>query len=112
MKSFEKYHPLLTEHYKMDWLTAFPLKDIILKIGSASETAKFINQQMRLVMANQKLFYGVADRSSNLFLGFVEITFIGETAQIDLSLDSDEIVLYLTEFLKSNFGVKKIFPRK
>ena len=28
MQSFEKYHPIMSVHYTMDWLTTFKIKDI------------------------------------------------------------------------------------
>ena len=83
MQSFEKYHPIMSVHYTMDWLTTFKIKDIFQlradrQIAAESgrefdqkitDTARYINRSMRLVMSNNALLYGIKDRTNNDFLG-------------------------------------------
>ena len=73
MQSFEKYHPIMSVHYTMDWLTTFKIKDIFQlradrQIAAESgrefdqkitDTARYINRSMRLVMSNNALLYGI-----------------------------------------------------
>jgi hypothetical protein len=82
---FEKYHPLLSRHYTLDWLTAAKLKDVFALRQDATQaalsgrerddtitaTARYVNHAMRLVMANQALLYGISDRRSQTFVGSV-----------------------------------------
>ena len=83
MQSFEKYHPIMSVHYTMDWLTTFKIKDIFQlradrQVAAESgrefdqkitDTARYINRSMRLVMSNNALLYGIMDRASHEFLG-------------------------------------------
>ncbi|QVI34898.1 N-acetyltransferase [Lacticaseibacillus chiayiensis] len=83
MQSFEKYHPIMSVHYTMDWLTMFKIKDVFRlradqQIAAESgrqfdqkitDTARYINRSMRLVMSNNALLYGIKDRGTNDFLG-------------------------------------------
>ena len=73
MQSFEKYHPIMSVHYTMDWLTTFKIKDIFQlradrQVAAESgrefdqkitDTARYINRSMRLVMSNNALLYGI-----------------------------------------------------
>lgn len=83
MQSFEKYHPIMSVHYTMDWLTTFKKKDIAelradRQVAAESgrefeekitDTARYINRLMRLVMSNNALLYGKMDRASHEALG-------------------------------------------
>ena len=83
MQSFEKYHPIMSVHYTMDWLTTFKIKDIFQlradrQIAAESgrgfdqkitDTARYINRSMRLVMSNNALLYEIKDRANGDFLG-------------------------------------------
>ena len=83
MASFEKYHPIMSAHYTMDWLTSFTVKEIFAlrhdpAVAAASgrlpddqitDTVTYVNQAMRLVMSNQALLYGIQDRLTTAFLG-------------------------------------------
>ncbi|MFD1392336.1 GNAT family N-acetyltransferase [Lacticaseibacillus jixianensis] len=85
MAKFEKYHPLLSVHYQLDWLTASKLKDVARlradetqaaisgreRDQSVEETAHYVNHAMRLVMGDRALLYGIGDRRSNAFLGSI-----------------------------------------
>lgn len=83
MAIFEKYHPIMSVHYTMDWLTLFKAKDVLtmrqnLEIAKAQarpvdktigDTAHFINRAMALVMGNKALLYGIRDRQSDELVG-------------------------------------------
>lgn len=85
MPNFEKYHPLLSVHYELDWLTNFKLKTVAAlradetqawisgrtRDTSIPETARYVNQAMRLVMGNKALLYGIGDRKTHDFLGSI-----------------------------------------
>ena len=93
MQSFEKYHPIMSVHYTMDWLTTFKIKDIFQlradrQIAAESgrgfdqkitDTARYINRSMRLVMSNNALLYGIKDRANGDFLGSFCIWNFSET---------------------------------
>lgn len=83
MEKFEKYHPILTTHFTLDWLTATKVKDIYAlrhdtSIAAMSgrnfdqdikETADYVNKMMRLIMHNDSLLWGISDRKTEEFLG-------------------------------------------
>ena len=85
MISFEKYHPLLSTHYTLDWLTNSNLKAVHELRANTQQaelsgrktdhdipaTAHYINQSMRLVMKNQALLYGITDRATKKFVGSI-----------------------------------------
>ncbi|WP_125706173.1 GNAT family N-acetyltransferase [Lacticaseibacillus daqingensis] len=85
MAHFEKYHPLLSAHYQLDWLTLYRLKDIYrlrqdvdqaalsgrTVDHSIEATAHYVNEAMRFVMADNSLLYGIGDRQSKAFLGSI-----------------------------------------
>lgn len=86
MSSFEQLHPVLTPHFKLDWLTKFPVKEIIHEF-SLSPTAQtniqipqqplevvaFVNHTMRQVMAQKELTWGFSTLVAPTFLGFISI---------------------------------------
>ncbi len=83
MAIFEKYHPIMSAHYTMDWLTTFKAKDVLVmrqnvEIALAqgrpvdtgiADTAHFINRAMALVMGNKALLYGIRDRKTDELVG-------------------------------------------
>ncbi|MCT3028080.1 N-acetyltransferase [Pediococcus parvulus] len=83
MERFEKYHPILTTHYTLDWLTATKVKDIYAlrhdtEIAAMSgrhvdadinETVAYVNKTMRNIMHNDSLLWGISDRKTDEFLG-------------------------------------------
>lgn len=85
MAKFEKYHPLLSVHYQLDWLTLYKLKDVARlradkvqaafsgreRDQSVEATARYVNHSMRLVMSDQALLYGIGDRQTGAFLGSI-----------------------------------------
>ena len=72
MNKFELYHPILTEHFALDWLTHSKVRDIFElrhdpEIAKASDrdidatiedTTTYVNQMMRVVMNNEALIWG------------------------------------------------------
>ncbi len=87
MVAFEKYHPLLSPHYTLDWPTASRLKDLYALRADATqaalsarpvaqsitETAHAVNHAMRLIMGNQALIYGVTTRKDHALAGSVAL---------------------------------------
>ena len=76
MSQFEKYHPILTAHYALDWLTKSRAIDVfhLYQLSGTTPldmptTATQINQTMREIFRDQKLVWGVSDRSSGQFVG-------------------------------------------
>ncbi|WP_268912419.1 GNAT family N-acetyltransferase [Lentilactobacillus sp. SPB1-3] len=86
MSKFEKYHPVLTANYTLDWLTQTPVKQIFdLYQGATFETSltvqrpkaiidtvKNVNQTMQKVMSEQELTWGITDSNSGDFLGIIK----------------------------------------
>ncbi|GEK29646.1 GNAT family N-acetyltransferase [Furfurilactobacillus siliginis] len=80
---FEKYHPIMTAHYVLDWLTTYKVKDVFALRHDASvaqasgrsvdtdimATAAYVNHMMSLVMNNNALIWGVGDKVTNDYLG-------------------------------------------
>lgn len=87
MAIFEKYHPLLSAHYTLDWLTTSKLKDVYTLRAdpvqaalsaravddSPTSTAHYVNRAMHAVMGNQALIYGVTARAPHAFVGSVAL---------------------------------------
>lgn len=83
MAIFEKYHPIMSVHYTMDWLTMAKIKDVFVlrqdpEIARGQErpvdtvigdTAHYVNRAMALVMRNQALLYGVQERATGKLMG-------------------------------------------
>jgi hypothetical protein len=101
VQSFEKYHPLLTPHYKLDWPTTVSLNKLHLN-------PQVVNHQMISVMKGEKLVYAITERDSKKFMKIIEITMKDHTAYLSPSPIDPEIIEYLRGFLKQNFGTKKI----
>lgn len=127
MTQFEKYHPLLTEHYTLDWLTSTPLKtayQLLPKISSSyvwqnfSESAQFLNQTMLKIMRNEQLVWGITRRASHALVGVASLTeFNSGTVQLKVAgLASDEEVAqvlresltYLTAFSFAELNQQQI----
>lgn len=78
MAQFEKYHPILTPHYALDWLTKARAIDVQRLYADNTNApvpittvATTINQTMRAIFRDQKLVWGVSDRASDAFVGQV-----------------------------------------
>ncbi|PIO82287.1 hypothetical protein BSQ39_01270 [Loigolactobacillus backii] len=93
MTIFEKYHPIMTAHYTLDWLTGSNIKEIFAlrhdkSIAQAADrqpdstimdTARYVNSAMGRVMRNEMLIWAIQDRKSNTFLGTFELGPFSET---------------------------------
>lgn len=87
MTSFEKFHPVLTAHLTLDWLTQTPVKaidDLFSKptITTAKaekmptqilDTVKAINHIMGRVMNDKELTWGITDSNSDAFVGIISL---------------------------------------
>ncbi len=54
MQSFEKYHPIMSVHYTMDWLTTFKIKDIFQLRADrqvAAESGREFDQKLQTLPA-------------------------------------------------------------
>lgn len=78
MAQFEKYHPILTAHYTLDWLTKARAIDVqtldqqaTSTTAALTTTAAQINQTMRLIFRDQQLIWGVTNRTTDQFVGRV-----------------------------------------
>ncbi|MCX2455106.1 GNAT family N-acetyltransferase [Lacticaseibacillus nasuensis] len=83
MAQFEQYHPILSAHYRLDWLTTFKLKDVFALRHDAQaaaqsdrpvatsfeEAARTLNRAMLDVMNNNALLYGIGSRQTGALLG-------------------------------------------
>ncbi|WP_054659182.1 hypothetical protein [Secundilactobacillus kimchicus] len=73
MAQFEKYHPILTAHFQLDWLTQFrvnAINELRIKNGHHEgivETADFVNRQMSQIMKLTRLFGGSVIASLTTF---------------------------------------------
>lgn len=117
MAKFELYHPILTPHYQLNWLTQFKVKDInalrqrINPNETIIETANYINREMSTVMNDQALTWGVSDKQQDNFIGIVNLApsdqqvneallTITSVTPADQTL-ANEIQAYMSEFAKN-----------
>ncbi|PWG00099.1 GNAT family N-acetyltransferase [Levilactobacillus bambusae] len=93
MVLFEQYHPILTPHYTLDWLTEFDLMKVHqARLGlnhyaasgltepTIQQTANFVNQTMHDIMTEKELTWGIKTRSDNFFVGMVSLMAITKTS--------------------------------
>ncbi|GAB6092787.1 GNAT family N-acetyltransferase [Furfurilactobacillus curtus] len=80
---FERYHPIMTAHYVLDWLTMYKVKDIFAlrhdetvaaMIGRNVDadlmtTTTYVNRTMSQVMNNEALIWGIGDKLTQQYLG-------------------------------------------
>ncbi|MGV0168237.1 GNAT family N-acetyltransferase [Furfurilactobacillus sp. WILCCON 0119] len=127
---FEKYHPIMTAHYVLDWLTTYKVKDVFalrhdMTVASLSgrtvdetltETATYVNQMMSRVMSNQALVWGIGDQRTQTYLGTVMLTdFKTEQSQATISIEvvanedqqviSREVLLHTLAFSREELGL-------
>jgi len=117
MAKFELYHPILTPHYQLDWLTNFKVKDVnaLRQISqpteSILETANYVNREMSTIMNDQALTWGVSDKQQDDLLAIVNLApananfkkaqlTITQVAKDNQSL-VEEIETYMTEFAQN-----------
>ncbi|WP_407891591.1 N-acetyltransferase [Lacticaseibacillus sp. N501-2] len=119
MISFEKYHPLLSAHYTLDWLTNANLKAVHELRANATQaelsgrktdldipaTAHYINQSMRLVMKNKALLYGITDRATQKFVGSICLW------QFDADFTRAQMRLEVADAKNADALYQEIIPR-
>ena len=131
MTSFEKFHPVLTAHLTLDWLTQAPVKSIddlfskeSIKTAKAEkmpseilDTVKNINHIMRLVMNGKELTWGMTDSSSQEFIGIISLCGFepkSDTGSIELIIDKKhdddlaEAVERALQFAHDHFDFRQI----
>lgn len=133
MKPFERYHPMMTAHYTLDWLTTFTVKAIFQLRQDATvaqtsrrkadtamtQTVRYVNQVMRNVMHNQQLTWGIRDRQTQNFLGlfeFKDFNALEKSAELHFEFlpDTDthamlvEISTYMTRFAFDELGCQRL----
>ncbi|BDZ32245.1 GNAT family N-acetyltransferase [Lactiplantibacillus sp. WILCCON 0030] len=88
MPKLEKYHPILTPHYTFDWLTKARVKDVLTLIQETDarqqptilSVADRINQTMREIFHDQKLVWGITQRTTDQLIGIAGFTPLDLTA--------------------------------
>ncbi|EHO50112.1 GNAT family N-acetyltransferase [Lentilactobacillus kisonensis] len=131
MTSFEKFHPVLTAHYTLDWLTQTPVKQVdnlfnqpaILTTKADNlptqilDTVKSINRVMQKVMNDAELTWGITDSETNQFVGIVTISGFdrpNRIGRIDFIIDqqaanaSKEMIERALKFIVDHFNFKKV----
>ncbi len=134
MEKFEKYHPILTPHFTLDWLTASKVKDIFelrhdKKIAALSgrdidedieQTATYVNRTMHAIMNNEALLWGILDRRTDKFLGTLCIWHFNDqknTAEIRFEVLADqqnqgimsEVLGHMSSFAFAELGLKSLY---
>lgn len=119
MISFEKYHPIMSLHYTLDWLTNSNLKAVHALRANRQQaelsgrkvdvdipaTAHYINQSMRLVMSNQALLYGITDRATKQFVGSICLW------QFDADYSRAQLRLEVADGANAEALYQEILPR-
>lgn len=92
MPGFEKFHPVLTKHFRLDWLTASPVKNTDQLLNKATlktkdyddikpstvlATVDLVSGIMRQVMNSKQLTWGITD-SHNRLVGIISILNLDE----------------------------------
>ena len=117
----------MTQHFRMDWLNTFPLKDVLTFIRAknfdasitASDIAQEINHHMEAIMKGEQLTYGISERGTNVFVGIIKLVFEGDKVHffydVNVQFLDDwvqiEIFDYIFPFLKENFHIKEIWAK-
>ncbi|MCL0318705.1 hypothetical protein [Apilactobacillus xinyiensis] len=86
MKSFEWLHPILTPHFKLDWLTKFKLKEVNDFQNqnnlqqSMNQSMNYINETMKNVMEMKALVWGVEENESKNLIGIIEVNDLDDSS--------------------------------
>lgn len=131
MTSFEKFHPVLTVHLTLDWLTQTPVKsidDLFSKPAVTTakaekmpsqilDTVKEINHIMRRVMNDKELTWGITDSNSDAFVGIISLRGFEEatpSGSIEFIIDQDhreylaEVVERAIRFSQDHFEFNQL----
>lgn len=112
MPSFEKFHPLLTPHYRLDWPNTVPLKNLkpFYLPQSIAQLPPLINQQMHAIMQGEALTYAICLKTNAQVLGVISTDLRTIHFKLHPQAEAiDEIFNYLFKFLKINFKISQIF---
>jgi len=101
MPKLEKYHPILTPHYTLDWLTKARVKDVLTLQSQAQPdqaltmlaTADGINQTMREIFHDQKLVWGITQQSNDHLIGqagFNPLDLTTKTGQLTVTVLAEQ----------------------
>lgn len=118
MSQFEKYHPILTAHFELDWLTQFRVNGINQlrrqngHDESMIETAEYVNRQMSAIMKDQALIWGIGRQNKDVFIGLFGFNLINRsqsTAQLVLEITHhadkarlfEELIPHMMTFAKA-----------
>lgn len=119
MHSFEGLRPIITNHFYFDWLTKFPVKDVIAfqqrqdQDADLDNTSQFINATMNDVMSQKGLLWGISNKNDNQFIGVAGIANLNdETVTIYvnvISMDDNEELEIIKRMLqmKENYFADK-----
>lgn len=112
MPSFEKFHPLLTPHYRLDWPNTVPLKKLVpfYLPAAIAQLPPLINQQLHAIMQGTALHYVICLKNDTQVLGVISCDL--QVMHFKLhpqAVAIDEIFNYLFKFLKINFKINEIF---
>ncbi|GEP72647.1 hypothetical protein FD12_GL001097 [Lentilactobacillus rapi DSM 19907 = JCM 15042] len=131
MTSFEKFHPVLTAYYTLDWLTQTPVKQVdalfnqpVISTTKADhlptqilDTVKSINRVMQKVMNGAELTWGITNSDSQQFIGIITISGFETTDQvgnIDFIIDqsainsSKEVIERTVKFASDHFNFSSL----
>lgn len=125
MAQFEKYHPILTAHFQLDWLTQFRVNAINAQRNASGHsesmlaTADFVNRQMSEIMKDNALVWGIGDRNTDDFLGVFGFQAIDQkngTANVVLELTDvapvdlifNELVTHMLAFADEELGLSQL----
>ncbi|AMV60786.1 hypothetical protein ADU72_0776 [Pediococcus damnosus] len=134
MEKFEKYRPILTPHFTLDWLTAAKVKDIYAlrhdaNVAKMSDrdvdsdiqaTVDYVNKIMRAIMNNDSLLWGISERKIEKFLGtFCIWNFNDSKTAAEVRFEvlpnqqnhgiMTEILQRMTEFSFNELGLEKLY---
>lgn len=127
MNSFEKFHPVLTAHYTLDWLTQTPVKQVDDLFNSPYfttvsaerlpneifDTIKGVNRIMRKVMNGSQLTWGITNSNTMVFKGIITVSGFNanqQTGVLDFTFVKQEdqglseVIQRVVEFVKDHFS--------
>lgn len=130
---FERYHPIMTAHYVLDWLTMYKVKDIFTLRNDATVAARsgrdidadlmatttYVNRTMSQVMNNEALIWGIGDKLTQQYLGTFSLLHFDEhrdTAEIQFELlptiqrhgVMTEVLTHMISFAFDELSLKRV----
>lgn len=129
MPGFEKYHPVLTNHTRLDWLTTSSIKDVHeLLVSDNIKTTQYENLHpenilatvnlvsgiMREIMNDNQLTWGISDHHKNL-VGIISILDVNNPESIgtiSFIINHpefiEEVLDRVIDFSKNHFSLTKL----